>query len=603
MSYAQKIRNFCIIAHVDHGKSTLADRIIEHTKAVSSREMKAQILDSMDIERERGITIKSQAVKLSYEAKDGQVYTFNLIDTPGHVDFTYEVSRSLAACEGAILVVDAAQGVEAQTISNFYLAFENNLEIVPVINKIDLPAANIPLCKEQMEKEFGVNQDDVVLASAKNDIGIDDILEAVVRLIPPPKDNTKEKTRALIFDSYYDAFRGAIMIVRVFDGIIKKGDRIHLMESKASYNVEECGTMLLGLKSSTELKSGEVGYIIAGIKNISDIKIGDTVTLENNPSNEPLIGYKEVLPMVFAGIFPAENEDYASLQKALEKLKLNDASLIYEPERSIALGFGYRCGFLGLLHLEIIQERLEREFNLNLVITSPSVEVKIKLTNGEEKMIDNPADFPSGQYIDKCYEPFINALIIVPTEFLGNVISLCIDRRGTQTSINYLDEKRAEVRFDLPLIEVVYDFYDKLKSISRGYASFDYDFSDFRESNIEKIDILVHGEVVDALSFMSHKSNAEVRGRQIIEKLKTLIPKHMFQIPLQAAIGGKIIARENISALRKNVTAKCYGGDITRKRKLLEKQKEGKKRMKAIGSVEIPQDAFISVLKTDDNQK
>ncbi len=603
MSYAQKIRNFCIIAHVDHGKSTLADRIIEHTKAVSSREMKAQILDSMDIERERGITIKSQAVKLSYEAKDGQVYTFNLIDTPGHVDFTYEVSRSLAACEGAILVVDAAQGVEAQTISNFYLAFENNLEIVPVINKIDLPAANIPLCKEQMEKEFGVNQDDVVLASAKNDIGIDDILEAVVRLIPPPKDNTKEKTRALIFDSYYDAFRGAIMIVRVFDGIIKKGDRIHLMESKASYNVEECGTMLLGLKSSTELKSGEVGYIIAGIKNISDIKIGDTVTLENNPSNEPLIGYKEVLPMVFAGIFPAENEDYASLQKALEKLKLNDASLIYEPERSIALGFGYRCGFLGLLHLEIIQERLEREFNLNLVITSPSVEVKIKLTNGEEKMIDNPADFPSGQYIDKCYEPFINALIIVPTEFLGNVISLCIDRRGTQTSINYLDEKRAEVRFDLPLIEVVYDFYDKLKSISRGYASFDYDFSDFRESNIEKIDILVHGEVVDALSFMSHKSNAEIRGRQIIEKLKTLIPKHMFQIPLQAAIGGKIIARENISALRKNVTAKCYGGDITRKRKLLEKQKEGKKRMKAIGSVEIPQDAFISVLKTDDNQK
>ena len=603
MSYAEKIRNFCIIAHVDHGKSTLADRIIEHTKAVSSREMKAQILDSMDIERERGITIKSQAVKLSYEAKDGQVYTFNLIDTPGHVDFTYEVSRSLAACEGAILVVDAAQGVEAQTISNFYLAFENNLEIVPVINKIDLPAANIPLCKEQMEKEFGVNQDDVVLASAKNDIGIDDILEAVVRLIPPPKDNTKEKTRALIFDSYYDAFRGAIMIVRLFDGIIKKSDRIHLMESKASYNVEECGTMLLGLKSSTELKSGEVGYIIAGIKNISDIKIGDTVTLENDPSTVPLIGYKEVLPMVFAGIFPAENEDYASLQKALEKLKLNDASLIYEPERSIALGFGYRCGFLGLLHLEIIQERLEREFNLNLVITSPSVEVKIKLTNGEEKMIDNPADFPSGQYIDKCYEPFINALIIVPTEFLGNVISLCIDRRGTQTSINYLDDKRAEVRFDLPLIEVVYDFYDKLKSISRGYASFDYDFSDFRESNIEKIDILVHGEVVDALSFMSHKSNAEVRGRQIIEKLKTLIPKHMFQIPLQAAIGGKIIARENISALRKNVTAKCYGGDITRKRKLLEKQKEGKKRMKAIGSVEIPQDAFISVLKTDDNQK
>ena len=589
MSYAEKIRNFCIIAHVDHGKSTLADRIIEHTKAVSSREMKAQILDSMDIERERGITIKSQAVKLSYQAKDGEVYTLNLIDTPGHVDFNYEVSRSLAACEGAILVVDAAQGVEAQTISNFYLAFENNLEIVPVINKIDLPAANIELCKEQMEKEFGVNKDDIVLASAKNDIGIDEILEAVVKMIPAPKDNTNKKTRALIFDSYYDPFRGAVMIVRIFDGSIKKDDKLLLMETKAKYEVEECGTLLLGLKSANGLKSGEVGYIIAGIKNISDIKIGDTITLEEDPSDEPLIGYKEVLPMVFAGIFPAEDEDYTNLQKALEKLKLNDASLVYEPERSIALGFGYRCGFLGLLHLEIVQERL--------------VEVKLKLTNGEEKLIDNPADFPSGQYIEKCYEPFINALIIVPTDYLGNIISLCIDRRGTQTSLTYLDDKRAEIKFDLPLIEVVYDFYDKLKSISRGYASFDYDFSDFRESQIEKIDILVHGEVVDALSFMSHRSNAETRGRQIIEKLKHLIPKHMFQIPLQAAIGGRIIARENISALRKNVTAKCYGGDITRKRKLLEKQKEGKKRMKAIGNVEIPQDAFISVLKTDDNTK
>ena len=603
MSYSDKIRNFCIIAHVDHGKSTLADRIIEHTKAVSSREMKAQILDSMDIERERGITIKSQAVKLSYQSKNGETYTFNLIDTPGHVDFNYEVSRSLAACEGAILVVDAAQGVEAQTISNFYFAFENNLEIVPVINKIDLPAANIELCKAQMEKEFGVNQNDIVLASAKNDIGIDEILEAVVKMIPPPKDNSNLQTRALIFDSYYDAFRGAVMIMRIFDGAIKKGDKILLMESKAVYEIEECGTLLLGLKPSNELKSGEVGYIIAGIKNISDIKIGDTITLDNNPSSEPLIGYKEVLPMVFAGIFPAEDEDYTNLQKALEKLKLNDASFIYEPERSIALGFGYRCGFLGLLHLEIVQERLEREFNLNLVITSPSVEVKLKLTNGEEKIIDNPADFPVAQYIEKCYEPFINALIIVPSDYLGNIISLCIDRRGVQTSLNYLDERRAEIKFDLPLIEVVYDFYDKLKSISRGYASFDYDFSDFRESQIEKIDILVHGEVVDALSFMSHRSNAETRGRQIIEKLKYLIPRHMFQIPLQAAIGGRIIARENISALRKNVTAKCYGGDITRKRKLLEKQKEGKKRMKSIGSVEIPQDAFISVLKTDDNMK
>lgn len=601
MSYANTIRNFSIIAHVDHGKSTLADRIIEHTRAVSSREMKSQILDSMDIERERGITIKSQAVRLSYTAKDGITYTLNLIDTPGHVDFNYEVSRSLAACEGAILVVDASQGVEAQTIANFYLAFENNLEIVPVINKIDLPAANIEECKMQMEKEFAVKENDIVLASAKNDIGIDEVLEAVVKIVPPPKDNSSLAARALIFDSYYDPFRGVVMIVRIFDGKIKKYDKILLMKTGAIHDVEECGTLLLGLKSSVELKSGEVGYIIGGIKNISDIKIGDTITLEENPAKESLLGYKDVLPMVFAGIFPTEDGDYLDLQKALEKLKLNDASFIYEPERSIALGFGYRCGFLGLLHLEIIQERLEREFNLNLVITSPSVEIKLLLTNGEEKLIDNPADFPETQNIEKAFEPFIRALIIVPVEYLGNIISLCIDRRGNQTSLNYLDDKRAELKFDLPLIEVVYDFYDRLKSLSRGYASFDYDFLEFRESQIEKIDILVNGDAVDALSFMSHRANAELRGRQIIEKLKRLIPRHMFQIPIQAAIGGRIIARENISALRKNVTAKCYGGDITRKRKLLEKQKEGKKRMKSIGSVDIPQDAFISVLKTDDN--
>lgn len=597
----QYIRNFSIIAHVDHGKSTLADRIIEHTRAVSTRDMKNQILDSMDIERERGITIKSQAVRLNYKAKDGNEYTLNLIDTPGHVDFNYEVSRSLAACEGAVLLVDAAQGIAAQTIANFYLAFENNLEIVPVINKIDLPAANVPEVTKQMIKEFAVNEADIVLTSGRSNIGIEDLLEAIIKQIPPPKDNSALKTRALIFDSYYDPFRGAVMIVRIFDGKLKKGSAIKLMKTEASHTVEECGTLLLGLKPKEELLSGDVGYIIAGIKNISDIRIGDTITLSDNPADDALDGYKEVLPMVFAGIFPAHDEDYTSLQKALEKLKLNDASFVYEAERSIALGFGYRCGFLGLLHLEIVQERLEREFDLNLVITAPSVEVKLKLTSGEEKLLDNPADFPPAQFIDKAYEPFITALIIVPSEYLGNVITLCIERRGNQTSLNYIDEKRAELKFELPLIEVVYDFYDKLKSTSRGFASFDYDFLEFRESQIEKIDILVHGEPVDALSFMSHRSNAELRGRNIIEKLKNLIPKHMFQIPLQAAIGGKIIARENIAALRKNVTAKCYGGDITRKRKLLEKQKEGKKRMKSIGSVDIPQDAFISVLKTDDN--
>ena len=595
------VRNFCIIAHIDHGKSTLADRIIEHTNSIAKRQMKDQILDSMDIERERGITIKSQAVHLLYTAKDGVTYTLNLIDTPGHVDFNYEVSRSLAACEGAVLLVDAAQGVEAQTIANFYLAFENNLDIVPVINKIDLPAADIAECIIQMESEFAIGSEDIVKISAKNNIGIADVLESVVRMIPPPKDNSANLTRALIFDSYYDAFRGAVMIVRIFDGKIKKGDKISFMKTGAVHDIEECGTLLLGLQPNDSLVSGDVGYIIAGIKSIADIKIGDTITLNDNPATEALEGYKDVKPMVFAGIFPSADEDYIDLQKALEKLKLNDASFVYQAERSLALGFGYRCGFLGLLHLEIIQERLEREFDLNLVVTSPSVEVKLLLRSGETVLIDNPVDFPDGQHIEKTYEPFIKALIITPTEYLGNVMSLCIDRRGTQTGLNYIDEKRVELHFEIPLIEVVYDFYDRLKSISRGYASFDYDFLEFREGGIVKIDILVLGEPVDALSFMSHAINADLRGRQIVSKLKTLIPKHMFQIPLQAAIGGRIIARENISALRKNVTAKCYGGDISRKRKLLEKQKEGKKRMKSVGSVDIPQDAFISVLKSDDS--
>ncbi len=538
MSDRSLVRNFCIIAHVDHGKSTLADRIIEHTNAIAKRQMKDQILDSMDIERERGITIKSQAVHLLYKAKDGITYTLNLIDTPGHVDFNYEVSRSLAACEGAILLVDAAQGVEAQTIANFYLAFENNLDIVPVINKIDLPAADIPECVTQMENEFAIDDKDIVKISAKNNIGIEDVLEAVVRLIPPPKDSSSEATRALIFDSYYDAFRGAVMIVRILDGKIKKGDKIKFMKTEASYDIEECGSLLLGLQSTDKLVSGDVGYIIAGIKSISDIKIGDTITLYDNPATEALEGYKDVKPMVFAGIFPTADDDYAGLQKALEKLKLNDASFVYEAERSLALGFGYRCGFLGLLHLEIIQERLEREFNLSLVVTSPSVEIQLLMTDGQTVLIDNPVDFPEGQKIEKTYEPFIKALIIVPSEYLGNVMSLCIDRRGIQTGLNYIDEKRAELHFEMPLIEVVYDFYDKLKSVSRGYASFDYDFLEFREGKIVKIDILVHNEVVDALSFMSYAANADIRGRQIISKLKDLIPRHMFQIPLQAAIGG-----------------------------------------------------------------
>ena len=595
-----KVRNFCIIAHIDHGKSTLADRILEITKTVAMRDMRDQILDSLDIERERGITIKSQAVRLAYTAKNGEEYIFNLIDTPGHVDFNYEVSRSLAACEGAVLLVDASQGVEAQTIANFYLAFDSNLEIVPVINKIDLPAANPEEATRQMVKEFGVNEKDIVRISAKMGQGIADVLEKVIELIPMPKDNRTLPLRALIFDSFYDNHRGVVVIVRVRDGIIRKGDKIKLFSNGRECEVDECGALMLGLHPKDELISGEVGYIVSGIKSIHDVKIGDTITSLENPATEPLPGYKEVKQMVFAGLYPSQNENYDSLKKALDKLHLNDASLTYEPESSVALGFGFRCGFLGLLHLEIIQERLEREFDLDLVVTSPSVKLKIINMKGEEKWVNNPADFPAGHLIEKIYEPYVKAMIIVPSEFLGNIITLCIEKRGMQTSMTYIDEKLVEIHFELPLIEILYDFFDKLKSYSKGYASLDYELVDYREGEIVKIDILVAGEVVDALSVIAHKATSVMRGRQIIEKLRKLIPRQMFQIALQAGIAGDIIARENISALRKNVTAKCYGGDITRKRKLLEKQKEGKKRMKSIGNVEIPQKAFISILKVDD---
>ncbi|MBI4977946.1 MAG: elongation factor 4 [Spirochaetes bacterium] len=597
----KKVRNFCIIAHIDHGKSTLADRILEVTKAIAKRDMRDQILDSMDIERERGITIKSQAVRLNFTSKNGETYTFNLIDTPGHVDFNYEVSRSLAACEGAVLLVDASQGVEAQTIANFYLAFNSNLEIVPVINKIDLPGANIEESKRQMVKEFAVDEKDIVCISAKMGQGITDVLEKVIEKIPPPQDNRDKPLRALIFDSFYDSFRGAVMIVRVRDGVLRKGDALKLFSNGRECQVEECGSLLLGLYPKDELASGEVGYIVSGIKSIHDVKIGDTVLSAVNTATEPLPGYREVKQMVFAGMYPSLNEEYDMLKKALDKLHLNDAALTYEPESSVALGFGFRCGFLGLLHLEIIQERLERESGIDLVVTSPSVKLKMLTTKGEEKWVNNPADFPAASVIEKIYEPYVKAMIIVPKEFLGNIITLCIEKRGIQTSMNYIDDKLVEINYELPLIEILYDFFDKLKSYSRGYASLDYELLDYREGEIVKIDILVAGDPVDALSVIAHKSNSVMRGRQIIEKLRKLIPKQMFQIALQAGISGNIIARENIAPLRKNVIAKCYGGDITRKRKLLEKQKEGKKRMKSIGNVDIPQEAFISILNVDDD--
>lgn len=596
-----KIRNFCIIAHIDHGKSTLADRLLEFTGVLSSREMEAQILDNMDLERERGITIKARAVRLIYNAKDGEQYVLNLIDTPGHVDFNYEVSRSLAACEGAILVVDAAQGIEAQTLANTYLALDNDLELVPVVNKIDLPSAQPDVVKKEVEDVIGIDASDAPLISAKMGIGIEEVLEQIVANVLPPSGDVDGPLKALIFDSYYDTYKGVIIYCRVFDGKIKAGERIKLMSNGKTFEVVEVGYLSPnGSAVADELRAGEVGFIAASIKNVSDTNVGDTVTTVENGADAQLPGYKEVNPMVFCGIYPADGAKYDDLREALGKLKLNDASLSYEPETSVALGFGFRCGFLGLLHLEIIQERLEREHGLDLVTTAPSVIYKVIKNNGEELMIDNPTNLPSPTEIDHMEEPMVSANIMSPSDAVGNIMELCQERRGVFKDMKYLDEKRVSIHYELPLNEIIYDFFDALKSRTRGYASFDYEFLGYQKSTLVKLDILLNAEVVDALSFIVHSDKAYDRGRKICEKLKASIPRQMFEVPIQAAIGNKIIARETVKAMRKDVLAKCYGGDISRKRKLLDKQKEGKKRMRQVGSVEVPQEAFMSVLKLDE---
>ena len=597
----KNIRNFSIIAHIDHGKSTLADRLIEKTGVLSQREMEEQVLDNMDIERERGITIKSQAVRMRYKAKDGQEYIFNLIDTPGHVDFNYEVSRSLAACDGAILVVDASQGVEAQTLANVYLAIENNLEILPVINKIDLPNARPDEVKHEIEEIIGIPAMDAPCISAKSGLNVDEVLERIVTDLPAPKGDENAKTKCLIFDSYYDNYKGAVAYVRVVDGKVKVGDEIKLMATGKSFTVVDVGFFEPGTYSATqEIKAGEVGYIAASIKSLTDIHVGDTITLKNNPADEPLPGYKKVTPMVYCGLYPVDGSEYENLKIALEKLKLNDAALEYEPETSAALGFGFRCGFLGLLHLEIIEERLDREFDLGLITTAPSVIYKVHKTTGEVLDIYNPADLPPQTEIAYMEEPIVTANIMTPKEYVGNIMDICQNRRGIFIDMKYLDENRVTLTYDMPLNEIIYDFFDSLKSRTKGYASFDYEFKEYRESKLVKLDIHVNGEPVDALSFIVFKDNAYARGKKMVEKLKEVIPRHLFAIPLQAVVGGTIIARETISAMRKDVLAKCYGGDITRKKKLLEKQKRGKKRMRQIGSVEMPQEAFLSVLKLDD---
>ena len=596
----ENIRNFSIIAHIDHGKSTLADRILEMTHAISDREMKAQLLDSMDIERERGITIKLNAVELKYTALNNKEYILHLIDTPGHVDFTYEVSRSLAACEGAVLVVDAAQGIEAQTLANVYLALDNDLEILPVINKIDLPSAEPEKVKQEIEDVIGLDASEAVLASAKEGIGIQEILEQIVTHVPPPVGDPKASLKALIFDSYFDAYRGIIPSIRVFEGVIRKGDKIQMMATKAIYEVIDVGVFTPKEEKRTYLGPGDVGFLTASIKNVEDIRVGDTVTLVDNPASSPLAGYRTLNPMVFCGLFPIDSAQYNDLREALGKLKLNDASLVYEPETSQALGFGFRTGFLGLLHMEIIQERIEREFNIPLIATSPSVIYKIYLTDRTMIKIDNPSDLPPIQKIEKIEEPLVVATILTPEEYVGNIMELCQYKRGTFIDMKYLGETRVQLTYHMPLLEIVYDFFDKLKSYSKGYASFDYEFYGYQESKLVKMDILLNGEVVDALSIIVFNDFAYRRGKAMTEKLKEIIPRHMFEVPVQAAINSKIIARSTIKAMRKNVLAKCYGGDITRKKKLLEKQKKGKKKMKSIGSVEIPQEAFLTVLKLDD---
>lgn len=599
----QNFRNFGIIAHIDHGKSTLADRLLEKTGTITEREMiYNQILDDNPLEQERGITIKLHAIQMQYEAKDGNQYTLNLIDTPGHVDFTYEVSRSLAACEGALLVVDATQGIEAQTISNLYLALEHNLEIIPVINKIDLPSAqtNIDKVKQEIMDLIGVTEDEMLFVSAKAGIGIEEVLEAIVKRIPPPEGNPDAPLRALIFDSIYDEYRGVIVNIRVIDGCVREGEKIYFMATQQAYDVEEVGTLRLKRNRTKELSAGNVGYIIPNIRTLSDTKVGDTITHFKNPCSEAISGFKEVKPMVFSGFYPSSSADFESLREALAKLSLNDSAIFYEPETSSALGFGFRCGFLGLLHLEIVQERLEREFNQNLVTTVPNVRYKVLQTNGTDIFIDSPAQLPDPVRIKEIHEPYIRAQIIMPDEYIGTIMKLCLDRRGTLVNTNYLSAKRVDLTWDLPLAEVVYDFYDKLKSFTRGYASMDYEFLDYKVGDLIKLDILINGEPVDALSTIVHRSKAYDWGKKLTTKLKDLIPRQMFEVAIQAAIGNKAIARTNVKALRKNVTAKCYGGDITRKRKLLEKQKEGKKRMKQVGSVEIPQEAFLAVLSIDD---
>ena len=603
MTDQSKIRNFCIVAHIDHGKSTLADRIIESTGLLTSREMQAQVLDNMELERERGITIKSQAVRTVYKAKDGNEYIFNLIDTPGHVDFNYEVSRSLAACDGAILVVDAAQGIEAQTLANVYLALDHNLDVFPVINKIDLPSADPQRVIDEIEDVIGLEAQDAPLISAKNGIGIDEVLEAIVHKIPAPKGDPNAPLKALIFDSIYDSYKGVIVFCRLMDGRISKGSNVLMMATKATFEVVEVGTFGAGqFFPCDELYAGMVGYFTASIKNVRDTAVGDTVTDAKNPCKEPLPGYKKVLSMVYCGVYPADGAKYPDLRDALEKLQLNDASLNYEPETSIALGFGFRCGFLGLLHLEIVQERLEREYNLDLVTTAPGVVYHVYTTDGEMIELTNPSNLPDPSTIDYMEEPIVSAEIMVTTEFIGSIMELCQERRGRYLGMEYMEDTRALLKYELPLNEIIYDFFDALKSCSKGYASFDYDLKGYEKSELIKLDILVNHEEVDALSFIVHKDTAYERGRKMCEKLKEEIPRHLFEIPIQAAVGGKIIARETVKAYRKDVLAKCYGGDITRKKKLLEKQKEGKKRMRQIGNVEIPQAAFMSVLKLDDKK-
>lgn len=595
------IRNFCIIAHIDHGKSTLADRLIEFTGVLTKREMQDQVLDNMELERERGITIKAQSVRMDYVADDGERYVLNLIDTPGHVDFTYEVSRALAGCEGALLVVDASQGIEAQTLANVYMALEHDLEIIPVINKIDLPSADPEKVKQEIEEVIGLDTSIAIMASAKSGIGMKEILETVCAFVPPPSGDARAPLKAMIYDSYYDSYKGVVTYFRVFEGEVKKGDKIRFMASGKEFVVDDLYVFRPGLEPVDQLSAGEVGALAAAIKDVKNVRVGDTITLVENAAKEPLPGYRKATPMVFTGLYPVESSDYGRLRDALEKLQLNDASINFEPETSEALGFGYRCGFLGLLHMDVIQERLEREFDLNLITTAPNVIYHVNLTNGEQIVIENPAAWPDTTNISSVEEPMVKATIITPSDYVGPLMELCQDRRGSFVNMDYLNEKRVALHYKLPLAEIMFDFFDQLKTRTRGYASFDYELTGYAESNMVKMDILLNGEAVDALSCIVHRDKAEKLGRTLASRLRKLIPRQMFEVPIQAAVGNKIIARENIPALRKDVLAKCYGGDITRKRKLLEKQKEGKKRMKAVGSVEIPQEAFMAVLSTDDD--